>query len=171
MDMSSCTSFPAVNIKPHQDIALSNLCSTLRTDPQLLHQWCQALSLRDEQRHAGKYICAVHLPTKAMSCLICGVEDVQLPLQDFPEHRNQRVKWCYNLKIEPIAKWDNSKHICSKHFESYCFIKPGHLLPDAMPTLHLKHNDSNIFLNESAIESSQLLRVKDEPMECEDLML
>lgn len=137
----------------------------------LLHQWCQALDLPEVQRYSGKHICAVHLPAKAFSCIICGVEDVQLPMQDFPENRNQRVKWCYNLKIEPIAKWDNTKHICSKHFESYCFIEPGRLLPDAMPTLHLTHNDNNIFLNEYAINNPKMLCIKDEPLESDDLML
>ncbi|EDV99398.1 GH13048 [Drosophila grimshawi] len=140
-------------------------------DPMLLHQWCQALNLPDVQSYSGKFICAAHLPSNAMSCLICGVDDVQLPMLDFPQNRNQRTKWCYNLKIEPLPKWDNSKQICCKHFESFCFIQPGQLLAEALPTLHLEHGDSNIFLNDEAMDNSKLLRVKDEPMESEDLML
>lgn len=117
------------------------------------------------------YICDDHLPSLAGSCLICSVEELQLPLLNFPENRNQRAKWCHNLKIDPIPKWDNSKRICSRHFESYCFIEPGQLVAEAAPTLHLRHTDSNIFLNDYAIDSSKMLRIKDEPLESDDLML
>ncbi|KAH8376810.1 hypothetical protein KR093_001449 [Drosophila rubida] len=142
------------------------------SDPMLLHQWCHALNLSDIQRYRGKHICAQHLPEKTPSCIVCGMEQLQLPMLDFPENRNLRAKWCYNLKIEPIAKWDNSKQICSKHFESYCFTQPGELQPEAAPTLHLRHNDSNIFLNDYAItDQSKMLRIKDEPLDSDDLML
>lgn len=124
------------------------------------------------QDFSNLYICDDHLPTLARSCLICSEEELQLPLLNFPEHRNQRAKWCHNLKIDPIPKWDNSKHICSRHFESYCFIQPGQLDPEAAPTLHLKHTDSNIFLNDYAMDSSKMmLQIKDEPLESDDLML
>jgi len=136
----------------------------------LLNQWCLALNLSDIQRYHGKHICAGHLPAKAPNCIICGVDDIQLPLLNFPENRNQRAKWCYNLKIESIPKWDNLKQICSKHFESFCFVQPGQLLPEAAPTLHLRHGDSNIFLND-AIDHSKMLPIKDEPLDSEDLML
>jgi len=150
---------------------MPNPCYDSITDPLLLHQWCHALNLPDIQRYSGKHICSTHLPAQTPTCIVCGVDHIKLPLLDFPENRNQRAKWCYNLKIEPIPKWDNSKQICSKHFESYCFAQPGQLLPEAAPTLHLRHNDSNIFLNDYATDHSKMLRIKDEPLDSEDLML
>ncbi|XP_065720099.2 uncharacterized protein [Drosophila suzukii] len=141
------------------------------SDPSLLRQWCQALRLTDTQRYRGKHICSVHLPTdKTIRCVICEVDNVQLPMLDFPEQRNQRAKWCYNLKIEAIPKWDRSKHICCRHFESHCFAQPGELRPGAIPTLHLNHDDTNIFLSDYATGPTSN-RIKDEPMDNDDMLL
>lgn len=113
----------------------------------------------------------MHLPmNKTLSCIICGGDNVELPILGFPENRNQRAKWCYNLKIDAIPKWDHSKHICSRHFESYCFDKPGELRPGAAPTLHLNHDDTNIFFSDysTGIPSSPIRnRIKDETLESE----
>jgi len=98
------------------------------------------------------------------------VDNVQLPMLDFPEQRNQRAKWCYNLKIEAIPKWDRSKHICCRHFESHCFAQPGELRPGAIPTLHLNHDDTNIFLSDYATGPTSN-RIKDEPMDNDDMLL
>lgn len=140
-------------------------------DPTLLRQWCQTLRLTDTQRYLGKHICSMHLPmNKTLSCIICGGDNVELPILGFPENRNQRAKWCYNLKIDAIPKWDHSKHICSRHFESYCFDKPGELRPGAAPTLHLNHDDTNIFFSDysTGIPSSPIRnRIKDETLESE----
>ncbi|KAH8281670.1 hypothetical protein KR054_002114 [Drosophila jambulina] len=141
------------------------------SDPSLLKQWCQALRLTDTQRYLGKHICSMHLPmNKTVSCVICGGDNVELPMLGFPENRNQRAKWCYNLKIETIPKWDHSKHICCRHFESHCFDKPGELRPGAAPTLHLNHDDTNIFFSDYATglpSSPHGNRIKDEPLESE----
>ncbi|KAI8042430.1 hypothetical protein M5D96_003743 [Drosophila gunungcola] len=142
------------------------------SDPTLLRQWCQALRLTDTQRYRGKHICSVHLPTdKTVSCVVCGVDNVQLPMLDFPEQRNQRAKWCYNLKIEAIPKWDHSKHICRRHFESHCFAQSDELRPGAIPTRHLGHDDTNIFLSDYATGPTTGNRIKDEPLDSDDMLL
>ncbi|XP_032307606.1 uncharacterized protein LOC6498286 isoform X2 [Drosophila ananassae] len=145
------------------------------SDSTHLRQWCQALRLTDTQRYRGKYICSAHLPTNmTVSCVVCGVDDVQLPMLDFPENRNQRAKWCYNLKIETIPKWDRSKHICCRHFEAHCFARPGELRPGATPTVALNHNDTNIFLSDYATDpttSYEGNQIKDEPMDGDETLL
>ncbi|KAH8410243.1 hypothetical protein KR009_009848 [Drosophila setifemur] len=138
------------------------------SDPTLLRQWCQALRLTDTQRYRGKHICSAHLPTnKTTSCVVCGVDNVQLPMLDFPENRNQRAKWCYNLQIVAIPKWERTKNICSRHFETHCFVRPGELRMGATPTLNLNHDDTNIFLSDYASGPANPLssRIKGEPLD------
>jgi len=170
MEMLSCTSFLVVSKETQYKTHVTFIISFIK-DPALLRQWCQALRLTDTQRYRGKHICSVHLPTdRTVSCVICGVENAQLPMLDFPEQRNQRAKWCYNLKIEAIPKWDHSKHICCRHFESHCFLQPGELRPGAIPTLQLNHDDTNIFLSDFATSPTGN-RIKDEPLDNDDMLL
>ncbi|XP_033249812.1 uncharacterized protein LOC108162515 isoform X2 [Drosophila miranda] len=160
--MADCT-YDVADLKLHK----------FPSNPKLLRKWCQALRVTDMQRYRGKHICSAHLPVhEAVQCIVCGADKAPLlPMLNFPANRNQRAKWCYNLKIETIPKWDISKHICCKHFEPYCFAEAGFLKPEAAPTLHLNHNDTNIFLNDCAINPAYSVRVKDEPMDNQVLSL
>ncbi|XP_037957956.1 uncharacterized protein LOC119687631 isoform X2 [Teleopsis dalmanni] len=81
----------------------------------------------------------------------------------FPHSRRALLrKWCHNTRQKASDAVKGHYRVCSKHFESHSFGSKR-LCPGAIPTLHLGHDDTDIFGNEA--EATQIITTEERPNE------
>ncbi|KAM7353922.1 uncharacterized protein ACRADG_005824 isoform 2-T4 [Cochliomyia hominivorax] len=68
-------------------------------------------------------------------------------LYRFPKHKEDVDKWLYNLKLPLDDTEVKDLRVCDRHFEQSCKISHKDLITQALPTLNLGHNDSDIYGN------------------------
>ncbi|XP_065357887.1 uncharacterized protein LOC135952037 [Calliphora vicina] len=68
-------------------------------------------------------------------------------LYRFPKHKEDLEKWLYNLKLQVEETEVKDLRVCDRHFEQSCKISNKDLITQALPTLNLGHNDSDIYGN------------------------
>lgn len=100
--------------------------------------------LRETYEHIASSTMAMALRCAVPGCQTKYTDNVRLT--KLPMCQRTRAQWLHNTKIDYDPERDYLYRICMRHFEPHCL---GSVRPKqwAVPTLHLNHNDPDIYQN------------------------